>query len=57
MVAPLRRVAMRAPGAILTADPDRWHYAHPIDPDALGRQYRQFADMVAGSGAAGLCRG
>ncbi len=52
MVAPLRRVAMRRPGrATLAADPARWHYAEPIDPDRLLRQYDAFAACVAASGA------
>jgi N-dimethylarginine dimethylaminohydrolase len=41
---------MRRPGAILTADHRRWHYAGPIDPDALGAQYRRFAELVAADG-------
>lgn len=52
MVAPLRRVAMRRPGrATLEADPARWHYAGPIEPDRLLRQYDAFAERVAASGA------
>lgn len=52
MVAPLRRVAMRRPGrATLEADPARWHYAGPIEPDRLLRQYDAFAACVAASGA------
>jgi len=51
MTGPLRCVAMRAPGAILAADHERWHYAKPLDPDALGHQYRTFAELVAASGA------
>ena len=51
MVAPLRRVAMRRPGAILTADHRRWHYAAPVDPEALSDQFRAFADLVAADGA------
>ena len=52
MVAPLRRVAMRRPGrATLEADPVRWHYAGPIEPDRLLRQYDAFAACVAASGA------
>ena len=52
MVATLRRVAMRRPGrATLAADPARWHYAEPIDPDRLLRQYDAFAACVAASGA------
>lgn len=51
MAGPLKRVAMRAPGAILNADPDVWHYSKPIDPDALTAQYRQFVDLVVADGA------
>ncbi len=47
----LRRVAMRRPGAILSADPERWHYAKPIDAEALQRQYARFVDLVEASGA------
>lgn len=49
--APLRRVAMRRPGAILRAEPEIWHYAKRLDPDALVGQYEQFAALVAASGA------
>lgn len=49
-VAPLRRVAMRAPGAVLRADPTTWHYAKPIDGVALRDQYETFAGLVADSG-------
>lgn len=51
MVAPLRRVAMRRPGALLSADPDRWHYAKPLHAERLAQQYTAFADAVAASGA------
>jgi len=51
MVASLRRVAMRKPGSIRTADPERWHYTKPIDAAALQRQYEEFASLVAASGA------
>ncbi len=51
MAGPLRRVAMRAPGALLSADHRRWHYVKRIDPVALLAQYRTFADLVAGAGA------
>lgn len=51
MVAPLRRVAMRKPGSILTADPARWHYAKPIDAGALQQQFDAFVALVAASGA------
>lgn len=52
MVAPLRRVAMRRPGrATFGADPSLWHYAGPLDPDRLARQYDAFIELVAASGA------
>jgi len=51
MVAPLRRVAMRRPGAILDADPGEWHYAHAIDSDALSREFDALADLVGAAGA------
>ena len=51
MVGDLRHVAMRQPGAILTADASEWHYAKPIHADALVDQYRAFADLVEASGA------
>jgi N-dimethylarginine dimethylaminohydrolase len=47
----LRRVAMRRPGALLTADPGRWHYAKPIDAPRLIEQYDAFVEHVARSGA------
>jgi N-dimethylarginine dimethylaminohydrolase len=47
----LRRVAMRRPGAILSADHERWHYAQPIDAVALTEQYDTFTALVAASGA------
>ncbi len=50
-VAPLRRVAMRRPGALLSADHERWHYASPIDPEALGAQYDALVAAIASSGA------
>ncbi len=51
MAGPLRKVGMRRPGAILSADPEMWHYGKPLDPDALTAQYNHFASLVAGSGA------
>lgn len=50
-VAPLRKVAMRRPGAMLTADHERWHYTKPLDADAVASQYEEFARLVAASGA------
>ncbi len=51
MAGTLRRVAMRRPGAILTADHDRWHYAKPLDAEALTAQYQAFVDLIEGDGA------
>ena len=51
MAGPLRRVAMRRPGAILSADHERWHYAAPIDAGALAAQYQAFVDLVEADGA------
>ena len=51
MSAPLQTVAMRRPGAILHADPQRWHYAGPIDSDALVAQYQRFVELIEASGA------
>ncbi len=52
MVAPLRRVAMRRPDpAIFEADPELWHYAHPLDRERLCRQYEAFTELVRAAGA------
>lgn len=50
-VGKLERVAMRKPGAILSADSQRWHYAKPLDGAALSAQYKTFTDLVEASGA------
>ena len=47
----LQRVAMRRPGAILTAEHQRWHYTKPLDADALVVQYDRFVELVEASGA------
>lgn len=49
MTAPLLRVAMRRPRAMLRADPTEWHYAHPLDPSLLLNQYEDFVDLVSKS--------
>lgn len=51
MVGPLRRVAMRTPGAMRTADHTRWHYAKELDPPRLAEQYAVFVDAVIAGGA------
>ncbi len=50
MVAPLKSVALRRPGAILDADPDLWHYAGPIDGPALAEQFQRFAELLEQAG-------
>lgn len=51
MVGDLRLVAMRRPGAILTANADEWHYAKPINADALLSQYEAFVGLLEAAGA------
>lgn len=51
MVAPLRHVIMRRPGAILACDHQRWHYARPVDPAALQRQFDAFVALLEVEGA------
>ncbi len=51
MVAPLQHVAMRRPGAILTCDHQRWHYAKPIDAAAMERQFDAFVALLEAEGA------
>lgn len=52
MVAPLRRVLMRAPGrALFNADPTLWHYDATLDPARATAQFDGFAALVAASGA------
>jgi N-dimethylarginine dimethylaminohydrolase len=42
---------MRRPGAILSADHVAWHYARPLDPDALAAQFDAFATLLEEHGA------
>ena len=51
MAGELRHVAMRRPGAILECDYQRWHYAKPIDPPAMQRQFEAFAALIEADGA------
>ncbi len=51
MSAPLRRVAMRRPRAMLHADHVGWHYAHQLDPELVLDQYERFAGLVSKAGA------
>lgn len=47
----LRKVAMRRPGALLTADAAAWHYAKTIDAVGLQQQFERFTELVEASGA------
>ncbi len=49
--ATLSDVAMRRPGAMLTADSETWHYGKALDPETLVAQYEVFAGLVKASGA------
>jgi dimethylargininase len=52
MAAPLRRVAMRAPGpSLAAANPADWHYGPTFDPARARAQYDRFTELVAASGA------
>lgn len=51
MAGSLQQVAMRRPGAILSADADDWHYAKALDRAALAAQYEAFVELVVASGA------
>jgi dimethylargininase len=51
MAGELRHVAMRRPGAILSADPAAWHYAKRVDPAAMQAQYEAFAALLEADGA------
>ena len=50
MVGTLRQVAMRRPGAILSANAEEWHYAKPINASALRSQYEAFAQLLETAG-------
>ena len=51
MAAPLKRVAMRTPGAsLLSAKAEDWHYGAGFDGARAIEQFRVFADLVASCG-------
>lgn len=50
MVSQLKVVALRRPGAILDADPQKWHYAGPIDAGALSAQFSGFVELLKSTG-------
>lgn len=47
----LRRVAMRRPVALLSADPRRWHYTKRLDSQRVVEQYEAFVGHIEQSGA------
>ncbi len=50
--APLERVAVRPPPAALAdADPERWHYAAPIDLAAARREHAELVALLDAAGA------
>jgi len=52
MVAPLRRVVVRAPDAAFgEADADRWHYSDRPDLEAARIEHQALVDIVAATGA------
>ena len=51
MTAPLRRVAVRRPGAsLLKADPAKWHYGAQFDPALVADQHDAFTACLAKAG-------
>ncbi len=50
MSAPLRRAAVRAPGAMLHADHRRWHYRAPIEPARVTEEHRRFVEALRSHG-------
>lgn len=51
MTGRLKRVAMRRPGAVLTAEPVRWHYSKPIEASRLVQQFDAFVELLVDAGA------
>ena len=51
MVAPLRRVALHAPGlALRNADSVKWHYGQGFNPDLLVQDYADFVSCLENTG-------
>lgn len=51
MTAPLRRVALRAPGAsMMTVDAAKWHYGPSFDAAQVARNHADFADILTKNG-------
>ncbi len=51
MTAPLKRVALRAPGpSLLNADLHKWHYSDLFNADKIEQTYPQFAQILQNAG-------
>lgn len=50
MSAPLRRVAVRAPGAMLHADHRTWRYRGPIEPARVTQEHGRFVEALRAHG-------
>jgi len=51
MVAPLKRVALHAPGSTLrNADAHQWHYGLSFNPKELGKDYQTFVSHIEDAG-------
>lgn len=51
MTAPLRRVALRRPDAMISADAEAWHYGETFDGGQVRTEHAAFTDLVTASGA------
>lgn len=51
MVAPLRRVALRKPDSMTTADAGEWHYGDTFDGARVAAEHAGFVDLVAAADA------
>jgi N-dimethylarginine dimethylaminohydrolase len=50
MTSPLRRVALRRPDAMVTADPLQWHYGASFDGSRVQSEHAAFSALVEASG-------
>ena len=52
MIAPLHKVAVRAPGpSMLDADRAKWHYGPTFDPGRIGQDHKAFVALLERAGA------
>lgn len=52
MAGRLERVLVRRPGAMLSADSERWHYAKQLEPAGVLAQHARFVELLEAEGAA-----